>query len=84
MQSSFTAADKLPLLVIKLDRSRVEEALRCAPSESTAIIALYRMVYPQWEEIETVGDDTMSWPTCNHATWKQDKQPDRQKKTKSK
>lgn len=54
---------------IRLDPKAVESAVFSADTESSALIAIYRMVYPNFDDIEKVGDDTLSWPRCNKPTW---------------
>lgn len=53
-----------------LDRKTVLDLVLKAGTESDAIIAVYRLVYPNWDDIAKVGDDTQSWPACNVTTWK--------------
>ncbi len=55
---------------IQLDQKAISDAVTTAATESDAIVAVYKAVYPNFDEIEKVGDDTQSWPACNIATWK--------------
>lgn len=55
---------------IRLDPKAVEAAVKQADTESSALIAIYRMVYPNFDEIESVGGADLSWPACNEDTWK--------------
>lgn len=55
---------------IRLDPKAVESAVKEADTESSALIAIYRMVYPNWDDIESVGDDDQPWPACSETTWK--------------
>lgn len=55
---------------MKLDKKAVEAAIMAAPTEGDAVVAVYKLIYPQWADIEKVGDDTQSWPACNADTWK--------------
>lgn len=55
---------------MRLDPNAVKLAIISAPTESDALVAVYRMVYPQWDAIEKIGDDQVSWPECNRDTWK--------------
>lgn len=56
---------------MKLDKEAVKAAVLAAATESDALVALYRMLYPQWEDIEKIGDDAQPWPACNSKTWKE-------------
>lgn len=57
--------------LVTLDPKAVHQAIFLASTETDAIIAVYRMVYPNWDDIEKIGDDVLSWPACNEDTWKQ-------------
>lgn len=48
----------------------MEAAVFSADTESSALIAIYRMVYPNWDDIEKVGGPELDWPACNEDTWK--------------
>ena len=51
---------------IKLDRAAVEAAISGAAFESDAVVAVFRMVYPNFDDIERVD----GFPKCNTKTWK--------------
>lgn len=51
--------------VIELDRERVKEIFESATESSTPLLAIYRMVLPEWDEIATLE----GWPEVNKATW---------------
>jgi hypothetical protein len=55
---------------VRLDEKKLAEDIRSAKTESDAVVAVYRQVYPEWDRIEKVGDETLSWPACNKTTWK--------------
>ena len=72
----------LPL--VTLDPKAVAAAIKDAPNQTDGVLALYRMIYPQWDDIEQVGTDPedtvtyaanhvhhrQTWPACNKTTWK--------------
>lgn len=54
---------------IRLDPKAVESAVKNADTESAALTAIYRMVYPNFDDIELVGDNDQPWPACSKTTW---------------
>ena len=73
-----------PLPLITLDPKALKPVVLAAPTESDALIIIFRVVYQQWDHIEKIGVDEndkvtypdghvhyrQSWPACNKATWK--------------
>jgi hypothetical protein len=53
-----------PENTVRLDRAEVEDLFRTAPDESTALLGLFRMVYPNFDDIEKVD----GYPVCNKET----------------
>lgn len=52
---------------VKLDKEQVQTFVLQAETESDAVVAIFRMVYPNFDEIKSVD----GYPRCNTATWKQ-------------
>ena len=50
---------------IRLDEKAVKAIFETAENQSDALIALYRMVFPEWDRITKID----GWPTCNKQTW---------------
>lgn len=55
---------------VMLDKERVKVLFGIYNHQADVMIALCKMVYPEWDRIETIGDDTMTWPSVNNKTWK--------------
>lgn len=51
---------------VRLDRETVTQAILTAESETKAVELIFRMVYPQFDEIKSVD----GYPKCNANTWK--------------
>lgn len=51
---------------VKLDKEAVKQAILKAESETAALEAVYRMVYPNFDQIDKVDGH----PACNDYTWK--------------
>lgn len=54
--------------MIVLDPKLVAAAIKDAATQTDAVIAVYRMVYPNWDDIDTIGDAIIPWPQCNKTT----------------
>jgi len=50
---------------VQLDPECVIALIRGADHQSTALIDLYRLIYPNWNEIEKID----GWPAINKKTW---------------
>lgn len=37
--------------------------------QADALVDIYRLIYPDWDEIESIGTPGHSWPQCNRHTW---------------
>ncbi len=51
---------------IKLDKDAVEAAFAQATDQGEYLLALYRMVWPEWDQIEAIS----GYPAVNDTTWK--------------
>ena len=51
--------------IFKLDKEQVE-ACFAATDQADALIGLYKLVFPRWDDIAQID----RWPTCNAFTWK--------------
>lgn len=51
---------------IRLDEKQLAESIRSAPSESDAVVAVFRMVYPNFDAIEKMD----GYAKCNRRTSK--------------
>ena len=49
---------------VHLDKNTVELNFRTAPDETEALLGLFRLVYPNFDDIERVD----GYPSCNKAT----------------
>jgi len=58
-------ADK-PRTRVRLDPDAVKAAFESASSQEDYLIALYRMVFPDWDAVEFIE----RWPAVNDRTWK--------------
>ena len=47
------------------DRTMAKVLLPEPTGQSDALIAIYRIVFPQWDQIESLD----GWPKCNKTTW---------------
>ncbi len=56
--------------MIVLDPKLVAAAIKDAATQTDGLVAIYKMVYPNWDDIEKIGDATLTWPACNITTWK--------------
>ena len=50
---------------IRLNEKAIKAVFETAPDQSEALLAIYRMVFPQWDQIKKID----GWPTCNKTTW---------------
>lgn len=51
--------------LVRLNPDEVKEAILTAPGESDAVVRVFRLVYPDFDNIKSVD----GYPTCNKATW---------------
>lgn len=51
---------------VALDPDAVRAAFEAAESQEDYILAVYKMVFPDWDRIERIDN----WPGCSEATWK--------------
>jgi hypothetical protein len=61
-----TATNMSTQTQIKLDPAAVKDAILNAASENEAVMAIFKMVYPEWDNIASVD----GMPKCSEATWK--------------
>ena len=54
------------MATVLLNEAAVRAAFEAATSQEDYLVALYRMVLPDWDTIERVE----RWPACNDTTWK--------------
>jgi hypothetical protein len=52
---------------VRLDKEAVKTAVTGAQSESDAVVAVFRQVYPNFDAITSVD----GYPKCNEKTWKE-------------
>ena len=62
--------EKAQMEKVMLNPERVKVLFGIYNHQADVMIALCKMVYPEWDRIETIGDDKMSWPVVNNKTWK--------------
>ena len=51
---------------IRLSEAAVRACFEDGTSQGDVLIAVYRLVFPDWEDIERID----GWPTVNDTTWK--------------
>ena len=49
---------------IKLDKERIDELFEASDHQADVLVGLYRMVYPNWDNIAKIG----RWPIINRKT----------------
>ena len=54
-----------PLTRIRLCEDDIRAVIENAQSQNDYIVSIYRMVFPEWDDIEKIG----GWPQCNKKTW---------------
>ena len=54
------------MATFRLTEANVRAAFDQATNQEEYLIAIYRMVLPDWDDIERIEH----WPTCNDKTWK--------------
>lgn len=52
--------------LVKLDMEKVKELFENSEHQGKVLIGLYKMVFPDWEEIKKID----GWPAVNPETWK--------------
>lgn len=52
--------------IVLIDKEAAKQAVLTAPTEQYGLVALYKMVYPEWDDIERIDGH----PVCNVYTWK--------------
>jgi len=55
---------------VMLNPERVKVLFGIKKDQADVLIAIYKMVFPEWDRIEKVGDEKLSWPVCNSWTYK--------------
>jgi hypothetical protein len=50
---------------VKLDPEAVSEIIADAKHPIEYLEGIFKLVFPEWDEIETIED----WPECNRTTW---------------
>ena len=53
--------------VLRLNAQEVKQVFEHAKSQEDYLVAIYKMVFPNWDEIKKIH----GWPACNTNTWKQ-------------
>jgi hypothetical protein len=53
------------MATVRLNEEKVRAACEQAASQEEYLIAIYRMVLPDWDAIERIA----RWPACNEKTW---------------
>jgi hypothetical protein len=51
---------------IRLDPKQIAELIRKSGTETDAVLAIFKLVYPNFDDIESVE----GYPACTEATWK--------------
>mgnify|MGYP001600303347 CR=1 FL=1 len=52
--------------LVKLSAKQIDECFEGKTSQADVVIAIYRIVFPQWDEIQQIS----GWPRCNKNTGK--------------
>jgi hypothetical protein len=50
----------------RLTKARLDSIFEEAKDQETALIAIYRCAFPDWDQVEKVS----GWPSVNKTTWK--------------
>ena len=53
-------------MAVRITQEAVEAIFEAAQSQEDYLVGIYKLVFPNWDQIEKVN----GWPSCNEHTWK--------------